>query len=80
MGKRFDAYGKIGYLLCYIERKRRWSGRGKQANGHMPKSKSIMSSKSALHGHMGKSRSIMSSKSDLNGHMEKNTSVISTQI
>lgn len=53
---------------------------GEQANGHMPKSKGIMSSKSALHGHMGKSRSIMSSKSDLNGHMEKNTSVISTQI
>ena len=80
MGKRFDAYGKIGYLLCYIERKRRWSGRGKQANGHMPKSKGIMSSKSELHGHMEKSRSIMSSKSDLNGHMEKNRSVIPTEI
>ena len=63
-----------------LQRKRRWSGRGKQANGHMPKSKGIMSSKSELHGHMEKSRSIMSSKSDLNGHMEKNRSVIPTEI
>ena len=62
MGKRFDAYGKIGYLLCYIERKRRWSGRGKQANGHMSNSKSIMSSKSALHGHMEKNTSVISTQ------------------
>ena len=32
---------------------------GEQANGHMTKSKSIMSSKSDLNGHMEKNRSVI---------------------
>ena len=43
-------------------KKRRWSGQGKQANGHMPKSKGIMSSKSELHGHMEKNTSVISTQ------------------